>query len=105
MLTTRYPTRQRCRNRKCRQFFGPLVIDGQWCSYVCAGVEAPSTNPNDWPRQHFKIATGRRVAKVPFFTEWEALASHGTRRAGVEAYRCDYCLMWHRATVRTADPC
>lgn len=98
MLTARYPARKRCRNRKCRKFFGSLVLDGQWCSYACADHPAPSVHPSHWPRQHFKLVTGgRRIAKVPYASEMEALAAH---YGSAQAYRCDYCLMWHRATVR-----
>lgn len=96
----RYPSRRRC--RKCRRYLVPPVIDGQWCSYPCAEARPPSSNPNDWPRRHFQRARGVRVEKVPYSSAFEALAARG---GAAEAYLCDYCLMWHRATARTADPC
>jgi len=91
---TLYPARQRC--RKCRRYFGPLVVDGQWCSYHCAGKDVPSDDPNEWPRQHYRQGFGPRVAKVAYLCEADALASPGGRAA---VYRCTYCWMWHRASV------
>jgi hypothetical protein len=91
-----WPERKRC--RKCRRYFGPLVLDGKFCSYHCAGHDVPSIDPADWPRGHrrWDHPNIQWVEKVPYLSEEEALRT-GHR---VRAYRCGYCLMWHRATVR-----
>ena len=92
-----WPARVRC--RACRRFFGPLVLDGQWCSYACAGHPEPSADCMEWPRQHFRFAYRRgrlvRIAKLALPSEAQAL-----RESRKTAYRCDYCLMWHRATIK-----
>lgn len=95
-----YPVRQRC--RKCRRFFGPLVVDGLYDSWECAGRTPPEQESESWPREHFRWSVpwwqGRqsKVEKAAFETEAEALAEPNKT-----AYVCSYCHKWHRATLRT----
>lgn len=86
-----YPARKRC--RRCRRFFGPLVVAGLWCSYHCAGHDVPSTDPADWPRRHFVPATMKE--KRAYLSAEEAAAQpHGA------VYLCSYCLTWHISSPR-----
>lgn len=95
---TLYPRRQRCVT--CRDYFGPLVLAGQYCSYECAGHPAPEPQAQDWrwPREHFhrRRGTYRRIAKHAYRSEREAeLAGMGNDNGGLTSYLCDYCLLWH----------
>src|SRR5699024_11285255 len=57
MAETLYPRRQRC--KACRKAFnrtdpvdgGPVVLDGLYCSYRCAGAATPPTDPAKAHRQ------------------------------------------------------
>lgn len=93
-----YPERQRC--LACRNYFGPLVIQGYYDSYACAGMPAPSDDPADWPRGHYFIKDGRPQKKASFPCEGEARQAIPDRVKGMNAYPCDYCGMWHIGTLR-----
>ena len=84
-----YPARKRCLT--CRRFFGPLVIKRLYDSYECAGMEPPSSDPADWPREH-KTAVGE--AKTAY-TDPNTI--DGTRHQGdaIWLYDCSYCGMYH----------
>jgi len=85
-----WPQRQRC--RKCRNYFGFIVIDQLFCSYECAGVAEPSRNPDEWPRQHTVFGQQKRA----FFSEDEAVTF--LRKGNIrdkQAYYCDFCHTWH----------
>lgn len=82
-----YPMRKRC--RRCRRFFGPLVVAGLWCSYHCAGHPVPSDDPAEWPRHHL-VPSRPPKPKRQYLSEAEAAARpHGA------VYLCWYCLTWH----------
>lgn len=102
---TLYPQRQRC--RACRRFFGPLVVRGQWCSYHCAGMDVPSSDPADWPRQHFtrRGISGPRIPKSSFNSEAEAEErAQRTNDQQLTIYLCRYCGTWHMGhTTRTEE--
>lgn len=97
---TLYPQRQRC--RACRRYFGPLVVRGQWCSYHCAGMDVPSSDPADWPRQHFKrrSVSGPRFPKTSFNSEAEAAERMRHMNEQLTIYQCRYCGTWHLGHTR-----
>lgn len=103
MSITLYPDRQRC--RKCRRFFGAAVIRGQWCSYHCAGMDVPSDDPADWPREHYKRTRISQppVPKSSFNSEAEARARIPRGDASLTLYVCKYCGTWHMGHKRGTE--
>lgn len=94
-----YPDRSRC--LACRSYFGFIVLDQLFCSYRCAGVEAPSLDPADWPREHWSRSqsTGERRVKRDWM--YKHRAERAAKRNGKTAYQCRYCLGWH---IGSPDP-
>lgn len=95
-----YPERKRCFG--CRSFFGFIVLSGLYCSARCARVPEISTDPADWPREHFSVvphSNGVRRAKRDWVTQDQADAA--AQRNGKQAYRCGYCLGMH---IGSPDP-
>lgn len=94
-----YPDRKRC--RKCRSYFGFLIVDRLYCSYACAGVPAPPlwdpNNPLIYPRKC-------RTAIPPYTDTWKPKQRFDTpeeaekallQAPGKEVYHCDFCRHWH----------
>lgn len=91
----KYPERVRC--LKCGRFFGPLVIDGLYDSYECAGRKDPADVPEaEWPRKHYYPKEGRRIPKRAFNGPEEG--SRLARLLGKDLYPCDFCGQWHIGT-------
>lgn len=85
-----YPKRKRC--LKCRNYFGPLVVAGLYCSYACRGGEVPRLGV-DRPRQCRRVG-GR--AKRAYLSEAEAAAALvELRDPELCAYQCYNCQNWH----------
>lgn len=99
-----YPDRKRC--RRCRRYFGFLVVDGLYDSYECAGRPRPEDTPPDlWPREHYVPRPGgERRPKAVFLSQ--GAAERAATRHGKEAYRCGFCGDWHigsRSPLITTD--
>lgn len=92
--TTLHPTRTRCKN--CRAAFGDLVVLRMFCSYRCALLPAPDTNPTTAPRSCKRAARsdepGEWTLKQKFVTEQDAARY---LRAGTVCYRCASCYFLH----------
>lgn len=97
-----FPERQRC--RRCRGYFGFLVIDRQYCSYDCAGVSAPDvtehprscwTDKNDPKYCYFSPDDADRAAR--------AFNANRDPRERLHSYYCDRHHMWHIGHARAAD--
>lgn len=87
-----YPERQRC--RRCRRYFGFVVIQRQWCSEECAGVEYNlETAPRQCKTPDRDAPGGWRWKRV-WWTE--AAARRAVRRNGAkDFYRCEGCWGYH----------
>lgn len=88
-----FPERKRCRT--CRSYFGFVVIDLMYDSYICAGRPDPwNTPPDEWPREHRSWRRrwdGKRliVPKADWGT-WRR-AERAAKKRGKTAYRCTFC--------------
>jgi hypothetical protein len=96
-----YPARQRC--FRCRRVFTFGVIDGLYCSTLCAMREPTSTNPTDWPREHYARVphSDRRKEKRHFFSLAEAQVE--AKRWSKDAYLCIYCGYFHIGSKRPEE--
>lgn len=87
-----YPDRKRCFT--CRQRFGFVVVDGLYDSWECAPRGRPSSDPDDWPREHYSWQVGRvKQEKRDWLTQ--KAAERAAKQQGKEPYKCGYCLGWH----------
>lgn len=96
-----WPERQRC--LACRGPLGSTVVHGRYCSWGCAGMPAPSQDPDDWPRQHYHVFHGRREEKAAYRSAGDARAAmlvRGPEGRHLQTYLCDYCGMWHLGKTR-----
>ena len=84
-----YPRRRRC--LKCRRYFGPLVIKRLYDTYECAGMEPPSADPADWPREHKRLSG---EPKVGYLCPEDVNADRHNRDT-IWLYPCGYCGMYH----------
>lgn len=88
-----YPERKRC--LACRRYFGFLVVDGLYDSWECAGRHPLSSNPDDWPREHYVPERPWRPKREKHawltLTEAERVASKFNK----EAYQCGFCCKYH----------
>lgn len=111
MAETLYPRRQRC--KACRKAFAgtdpvdgkPVVLDGLYCSYRCAGAAAPPSDPAAANRQCAMPASDGRPAKFKVRYRAESEVPDTLRdRADRTVYRCPSCRYLHVGTrqVRTA---
>lgn len=92
--TSLYPARTRC--KQCAHSFGDLVVLQMFCSYRCAGLPNPDTNPDTAPRMCKRAARsdehGEWVLKNKFITEQDAARY---LRDGTVCYRCANCFFLH----------
>lgn len=92
--TSLYPHRTRC--KQCAHSFGDLVVLRMFCSYRCAGLPDPDTNPDTAPRMCKRAARsdehGEWVLKNKFVTEQDAARY---LRDGTVCYRCANCFFLH----------
>lgn len=88
------PERTRCKT--CRSGFGDLIVLRMFCSYRCAGLPEPDTNPATAPRVCKRAARtdepGEWVLKQKFATE-DAAARY--LKPGMACYRCSNCFALH----------
>ncbi len=95
----RWPDRVRC--YKCRNFFDFIVVDRLYCSYACAGREAPHPEPRSLgkpgdhvPRQ-CKLQGGKRFKRRYRSLEIARDAMALREEPGLNCYYCNYCNYWH----------
>lgn len=92
--TTLAPVRTRC--KKCRNGFGDLIVLGMFCTYGCAGLPEPDTNPDTAPRQCKRAARsderGEWVFKQKFLNPEQA---QRYLKPGTSLYRCSNCFFLH----------
>jgi len=89
-----FPERQRCRT--CRAPFAFIVIDRQYCSYDCAGVQPPDVLAK--PRSCWTdIGEPKYCYFTPDDADRAARLHNEARnpRDRLHAYYCDRHHMWH----------
>ena len=94
MAVKLYPERIRC--AKCRKSLGTdgVVVDGIYCSYICAGIRAPSRKVDDAPRSCKRLVNGTWGYKHRYTHEGE-VPSKLRLDPNTNIYRCDYCHHLH----------
>jgi len=92
-----YPARRTCRGCGATLAHVGMVYAGMYCSYYCAGVEAPNFDDvMSLPR-----GCRRRVGDDRWLPKrrWPSKAiARSAARHGEDAYYCDHCLTWHVGT-------
>lgn len=101
MAETLFPKRQRCKN--CRGGFTPnIVVDGIFCSYKCAGVKAPTSNPEDAPRGCKRMVENKWGFKQRY-THEELVPLRLRQDPATNVYRCEYCRHLHVGHNRVVE--
>lgn len=95
-----YPERQRCAS--CRKKLEETVLDGQYCSYPCASVTAPSPNVDLAPRFCKREVAGKWAFKAKFRAESEVPQKLRDDPA-TNIYRCEYCHFLHVGHSRPVE--
>lgn len=92
MATLLFPERTRCAS--CRKKLDRVVLDGQYCSYKCAGAPEPAKDLDQVPR-HCKRQVGAQWGlKTKYRYEGEVPQKLRDDPA-TNVYRCDYCHFLH----------
>ena len=95
-----YPERTRCRECKCG--FSDTVILGQYCSYECAGLPEPESDPAAAPRMCRRKARPDEPGEWAFKVRFALLAEADEwRHKDMVTYRCENCLMLHSGHLST----
>lgn len=95
----RWPDRVRC--YKCRSYFAFSVVDRLYCSYTCAGREAPlpEPTPHGRPGEHVprqcKLKGGKKFKRRYRSLEAVQEIALNSEEPGLNGYYCDYCNYFH----------
>lgn len=95
----RWPDRVRC--YKCRCFFDFRVVDRLYCSYSCAGRDAPvpDPTPQERPGEHVprmcKLKGGKKFKRRYRSLEAAQVRILDSDEPDLNCYYCDYCNYYH----------